>query len=270
MIKYDYHIHTNNSNDGKSTMEEYIQKAIEQGLDGLCVTDHWDIYDDIKESKLQTIDMEKYANEYNSIKEKYGNLLNLRFGIEIGLRPEIVGQVKELVSKYKFDFIIGSSHIVNRIDVGQNSKEFFKDNDVENGYRKYLEEVYRNIILFDEFDVYGHIDYIVRYSETDDKYMEYLVYEDLLDKILLELIKKGKGIEINTSGFRYGLNSPHPNYEILKRYKELNGEILTVGSDSHSTDYLCYKFDLIKNKLKEIGFNNITYYEGREAKFFKL
>ena len=266
MIKYDYHIHTNNSHDSEAIMEEYILKAIDMELEELCITDHYEIYSDIIGSKGQTINMEKYYEEFCNMKNKYQDKINLKFGIEIGLRPGLKDHIKELLNKYDFDFIIGSSHRVNKVSVGANAKKFFGDDDVNIGYSKYLEEVYENILMFDEFDVYGHIDYIVRYGDTEDKYLHYEKHKELIDKILKELIKRGKGIEVNTSGFKYGLGFPHPNYEILKKYKEFGGEILTVGSDAHSVKYLYSNFNEIEEKLREIGFKNITSFTKRKAK----
>ena len=48
----------------------------------------------------------------------------------------------------------------------------------------------------------------------------------------------GKGIELNTGGFKYGLGHPNPCEDIIKRYKELGGEIITLGSDAHKCESL--------------------------------
>jgi len=267
MIKCDYHLHTNHS-DGRSTMEEYILRALELKLEELCFTDHYEINADIEDSVFEDTDVDEYVNEFNHMKNKYGHLINLRLGIEIGFRPEVVEQVKELLSNYKFDFVIGACHVIDKQDIGWKPKVFLQKFGAENAHKIYLEQTYKMVVLFNEFDVWAHFDYIVRYCGNE--YLDYPEYSELIDKILLELIKKDKGIEVNTSGFNYGLDAPHPNYEILKRYKELGGKIITIGSDAHRLGHLSNKFDEIEQKLKEIGFEYITVYENRVPRFIRI
>ena len=105
MIYTDYHVHSTLSHDGISTMNEHIEKAISQGLKELCFTEHYDIYDGVK-SNLKTIDVENYNNEFLKLKEVYKDKINLKFGIEIGLQPDIEEIIKGMVKKYDFDFVI--------------------------------------------------------------------------------------------------------------------------------------------------------------------
>lgn len=135
---------------------------------------------------------------------------------------------------------------------------------------KYFKEVLQNIKIYDEFDVYGHIDYIVRYGGYPEKVIKYKDYQEILDEILITLIQRGKGIEINTSGFRYGLNAPHPNQEILARYKNLGGKMITIGSDAHKTEDMCADFDKATEILKEMGYKEYAVFEKRKSKMIQL
>jgi len=174
-------------------------------------------------------------------------------------------------NKYDFDFIIGSMHTLFQKDIYHFREEFFENNTKEEVYRLYFEEVLRSVKLFtDEFDVYGHLDFVMRYALEDDKSCHYADFRELLDQILRLLIQKGKGIEINTSGFRYGLGHMHPNTEIIKHYKELGGEIITVGSDAHHRKTLCSEFERAYAILKECGFSYITVFEKRKPRFVKI
>ena len=111
MFYSDYHVHSNLSHDGISSMEEHINFAISMGQKELCFTEHFDIYDGVKNTNLRTIDVANYENNYLYFKEKYKGKIKLKFGIEIGLQPDIKNIIKNLVSSFKFDYIIGSSHI---------------------------------------------------------------------------------------------------------------------------------------------------------------
>lgn len=140
---------------------------------------------------------------------------------------------------------------------------------------KYLNEVLKNINIYkEEFDVYGHIDYVIRYiiknyGNVMTK-IDYQEFRELLDEILLLIIRTNKGIEINTSGIRYGLGTPHPNIEILKRYKELGGKIITIGSDAHKKEDLASNFDVAYDMLESVYFNNVVIYHNRQPEFIKI
>ena len=270
MIQYDYHLHTINSHDGQSSMEEMLGQAIALGLKGICITEHLDFYDDMPKAYTRMLDLEHYANECKALREKYQSQIVLKFGIELTLVPKVKHRITEALEKYDFDFVIGSSHLVDDIDIGLDYGNFFQNHGDEYTYRRYLDSVYENILIFDDFDVYGHIDYIIRYGKDEPKYLDLAKYQEQIDKILLELIKRGKGIEVNTSGFKYGLGLPHPNYEILKRYKELGGEILTIGSDAHHTKHLALNFTEVRAKLIELGFTKYTIFEKRKPLHIEL
>ena len=118
--------------------------------------------------------------------------------------------------------------------------------------------------------MYGHLDYVVRYGPNKDADYSYAKYADLLDSILETLIEKGKGLELNTGGLRSGLRDVNPCAEVLKRYRELGGEILTVGSDSHSDSHISFEFEKACELLKECGFRYYTVFEKRSPEFRRL
>ena len=100
--------------------------------------------------------------------------------------------------------------------------------------------------------------------------MDYNEFKPITDKILKALIEKEKGIEINTSGFKYGLNHTHPQFPIVKRYKELGGKIITVGSDAHRPEQITFKFDVAYRMLKEAGFDEISLFREKKPIFVKI
>ena len=263
----DVHVHTTISHDGKSTILEYLDIAKSKGVDEITFTEHFDIYDGL-DTKLKTLDVDYYEKEY---KDKTKNSsIKTNFGIEIGLQPDIKDKISNMVNNHEFDFIIGSSHITCKKDMAMD-RSFFDGLTRYEAYLKYFKEVLENIKLYDkEFDVYGHLDYVVRYGGYSEKYISYEEFKDIIDEILINLINKGKGIEINTSGIRYGLNTTHPNIDILKRYKELGGTIITVGSDAHRIEDLAADFDLAYDMLESVGFDSVAIYHKRVPEFVKI
>ena len=131
---------------------------------------------------------------------------------------------------------------------------------------RYYEATLANIRAFDCFDVYGHIDYITRYI-PQDRLPEYHKEDfcGITDEILHELIARGKGIECNTAGFRHRTGEPNPNRDILSRYLQLGGTILTIGSDGHCPEHVALGFDHLPALLRACGISSYTVFEQRKA-----
>lgn len=262
----DCHVHTNISHDGVSSIKEYLEYAPTIGVDEITFTEHYDDYTGLN-TKLKTLDIKEYYNKY--LLHKENSKVKINFGIEIGLQPDLVEKTENIIKDYPFDFIIGSSHITCKKDMAMD-KSFFEGYSRKEAYLRYFKEVLENIKLYKQFDVYGHLDYVVRYGGYDNKKIEYSEFNEILDEILINLIKKDKGIELNTSGIRYGLSSPHPNIEILKRYKQLGGKIITIGSDAHKIEDLSKNFLETIEILENIGYKEIALYHNRVPDFIKI
>lgn len=270
-IKSDCHLHTSHSGDSKTPMEEMILQGISKGLTMMCFTEHNDFNFPITELDPEgkfECDAELYFKELKELQKKYADRIQLLFGIELGLQPSVINRNKVYVEAHNFDFIIGSSHLCNGID--PSCPEFYKGRSEEEAYREYFESIVENILSFSDFDVYGHLDYVVRYGPNADKEYSYVKYQDILDKILRLLIEKGKGLEVNTGGLKRGMRDLHPCTDIIKRYKSLGGEIITVGSDAHVPQYIGAYFERAEAVLKECGFTYYTVFEQRNPIYKKI
>lgn len=262
MIRSDFHMHSRFSTDGKSEMRDMIDSAVSKGLENICFTEHMDYDNPYDEGPgAFEVDTDSYFKKYKELSSAEKRI-NVFFGVELGLQPHIVEHYKQYVKEYPFDFIIGSSHVVKGKDPGSGGYyELFESE--EKAHRAYFEEELKCAELFDVYDIYGHLDYALRYGPTADKSFSYRKYSDILDEILKTVINKGKGIEINSAGFRKGMTGPNPAESILKRYRELGGEIITVGSDAHSTVEIAADFDRAINVLINCGFKYYTLFRKR-------
>lgn len=266
MIIADYHVHSNFSGDSQAPMEQMIERAIQFGLKRLCFTDHMD-YDYPHKGDISFVfDPEEYVSKLRLLKEQYAKQIEILTGIELGLQPQVTEYFKSLTKEYSFDFAIGSSHVVDYVD--PYFPLFWEHRTKEEGIRAYFQSIIDNCKLFkDYFNIYGHLDYIIRYvPTTDGKKADYSYtdYADLLDEVLKTIIECGKGIEVNTAGFKYGLGYAHPKVEVLKRYRELGGELITIGSDAHKPEHLCYDFHLVPPLLQSLGYQYYaTFVQGK-------
>jgi histidinol-phosphatase (PHP family) len=262
----DYHVHTEFSGDCSTPMEVIINRAAELGLKEVVFTDHVDFEYPNKDIDFE-VDFEKYTKVLEKLKTKYKGI-DILMGIEVGYQPYLNERINQLLSSYEFDFVICSIHISHGVEL--HNGELFKGRSQKEGYRAYFESLKYLIENFENFDVLGHLDYIVRYGDFQNKTIRYEDHKNILDEILSMIIKKGKGIELNTSGLRYNLNSMHPSREILKRYLELGGRIITIGSDAHVLKHLYADFDKAIVELKEIGYSEITTFKNRKPNFIKI
>lgn len=270
-ILADCHMHTHHSGDSDAPMEAMILRAMELGLKHICFTEHQDfdfIYEPDEPQDLFETDTDAYQKELLEMQAKYDGRLNIRFGVELGLQTHIAEQLNAYSSAYDFDFIIGSSHLCSRKDPYLNS--FFTGRDEQEAYHEYFLYIKDCISSCSGFDVYGHLDYVLRYGPTKNAGFRYQDYQEVIDGILRSLIERGKGIELNTSGYSYALGAPHPCREILLRYKELGGEILTIGSDAHDPSHIASDFHRAAALLTDCGFRHYCVFERRKPIFYPL
>ena len=266
-MRADVHMHCSFSNDSEARPEDMIEAAIEKGLSVICFTDHYD-KDNFDWGEEAIFDAEKYFKEMPLLREKYADRIDVRIGAELGFQPYLADYYREFTETYPMDFIIGSAHSVEGHDVA--TKLLFQNREDKEAYRAYFEEMLEDVKKIKSYDVLGHMDYMVRYSKFGVKSYSRDEYWDLIDEILKQVIADGKGIELNLSGIKYGLGFAHPHPEILKRYRELGGEIITVGSDGHIPEHIGYGFHLAEDILKESGFRFYTEFKSRKPTFVKI
>lgn len=262
----EFHCHTEFSGDCDTPITELIETAIAKKIDYLCITDHLDY--DFPGKTIFTLDLDDYVSTLRTMKERYADQIQLLLGIEFGLQPHLSAKLKAIADNYGFDYIIGSSHVAKGEDVFDPA--YFAKRGQYQSYLDYYQEMLENVTHCSDYCCYGHLDYVARYGDFDQKYVRYEDYHDLLDQILRTIIDSGKGIEINTSGYRFDPNNPHPNQEILRRYHQLGGEIIVFGSDSHVASTLTAHFDQAKDLAKAIGFRYQAIYINQNPQFYRL
>lgn len=267
IVTADMHMHSSFSFDCYAEPENMIQAAIEKKMRTIYFTDHFD--KDVIESGEECIfNLEKYFSILSSLKEKYYDRIDIRIGVELGLQSYLGEYYKKITEAWPFDFIIGSVHIIESSDPV--SGKLFENRTDEEAYRIAFLETLEDIRTCQEFDVLGHLDYVIRYGKFKEKEYSYKNFSQEIDEILRFLIEKGKGLEVNTGGVKYGLPFIHPHPEVLKRYRELGGEIVTVGADGHRPEQIANVFDRVPDLLKECGFRYYTEFKNRKPVFVPI
>lgn len=260
---FDYHLHSSVSFDSESSAKDMAQAAKNMGLREICFTDHCD-YNSDKEKKHYPIDIAEYNAAYDSLEIKG---LKIKRGFEFGLTDWNKPELKKMLDSRPFDFVIGSVHFVDGFD--PYDREYWIGKTEREAYLGYLERILECIKIHDSFDVLGHLTYVSRsvYNPTSNL-LEYHDYSEVCDEIFNTLIKKDKGIEINTSG-KNSLGVLIPSYDFVKRFRDLGGKIITVGSDAHSPARVGEHVKEAIALAKDV-FGYVCTFDNREPVFNKL
>ncbi len=258
----DCHMHTEFSTDCTIPMEQQIEQAIKLGIPHICLTDHYDM--DFPTGEFQ-LDTDAYMKKIRQMQETYQGQISVGFGVELGLQESLEDRIREYTRSYPFDYVIGSMHLLDGYDPYHG--EIFQLYGTEETFRRYFQATAEMLKKDMDIDTLAHMDYVVRYG--DYTRYSYRAYGDEIDTILRRLIEKGIALEVNTGGQRK-TPYPNPHPDVLKRYRELGGERITVGSDSHFPEHVGYAFCEIQEVLKNSGFSYYTVYKQREPRFIKI
>ena len=260
---FDFHIHSSVSFDSDTPAKAIATAAAGAGMREICFTDHWD-YLPSPEDSHDIFSLDDYHAAYDNLKI---DGLTIRRGIEIGLNTWNADLCHAILEQNDFDFVIGSVHYADGHD--PYFKEYWEGKTVEQAYMRYLETVLECIRLHKDVDVLGHLTYVCK--SPNNPFHAPLPYgecRELADEILREVIRKGKGIEINTSGIDKGVDLI-PSMDYVKRFKELGGEIITVGSDAHDDIRVGQHCSETIALLKDI-FGYVCTFEKRKPVFHRL
>ena len=276
----DYHIHSEFSDDSQTPMELQIDRAIALGLDEICFTDHvdygikkdWDEPGEIlwrNGEPMANVDYPRYFEKLNRMRCVYDGKIVIRAGLEFGIQSHTVDRFESLFEKYRnqLDFVLLSMHQVS-------DREFWTQ-DYQRGKTqaeynlRYYEEILKVMQTFHDYSVLAHLDLLSRYDEQGVYPFHHV--KDIVAEILTLAIGNGKGIELNTSSWHYGLPDTQPSRAILRLYRNLGGTVITFGSDAHMPNYVADHLAEARTILRdEIGFKEFCTFEKMQPVFHSL
>ncbi|MBU5265492.1 histidinol-phosphatase HisJ family protein [Virgibacillus proomii] len=261
---FDYHLHSDFSADCDTPMEKTVETAIKLGLKEICFTEHID--EDYPDPTIDfMLDLPAYDKKIKAMQSNYKDRIKIRKGLEIGVQPHLLNNCQKIIDAEQFDFVICSMHTTGKKAL--HSGDFFTERTIDEAYLQYYEELLYCITYFKGFQVLGHLDLVRRYTKGKEVKKD---FHDVMEQIFKTIIPDEKGIEVNTSGFRYGLSSAMPSADILKLYKQCGGEIITVGSDSHTASTVGKGIQETMELLNRIGFKYVTTFENKQPIFHRI
>lgn len=245
IMTVDSHVHTRFSCDSEAEMSNYITTAKEKGIDFICFTEHVDFNQ--CDDGYRYYNAAKYWEAFHKYKENSG-LVEITAGIEFS-EPHLYSEELTSLSKYSYDFIIGSIHWVGSLFPERKTREQYSAKEF---FTMYWNEML-GMVKQGGFDCVGHIDFPKRY------YGELYYNEKSIREIFKYLVEKEIVIEINTSSLRKGLSETMPGREILELYKENGGQYVTIGSDAHLSKDLGEGIAAAKTLIREFGMKEVVY-----------
>jgi len=252
---FDTHIHTCFSPDSQMTIERAIQKA--QKLDiGITITEHLDCAHHEPEDFI--FDVDKYFHTYG--KYRCDKIL---LGVEIGMCPDCLTDNRQIIENYSFDYVIGSIHIVDKIDIYY--EPFYCSRTKREAYNQYFDAILQCLQTYDFIDSLGHIDYIARHARYEHPELYYEEFYDRIDAILTFLAEKQKALEINTRRLD-SKTTIQALLPIYKRFYEVGGRWVTIGSDAHKPDDIGKRLDVAR-EIADLCKLKVVHFEQRKVQY---
>lgn len=238
----DYHIHSTYSVDGTSSPRSYVCLAEENLIDEIGFSEHVDL--DPNLGGYQYLDSPAYIGTLEEVRRETSVLI--RCGVEVSYQHYLEKPIKEYLSEIECDFVVGSIHEIDGKPMDHTFLEHFSP-------QEYFKEV-ENLIASGICDIVGHLEYFKRwggrYSSTS--------FENDITSVLQKTIEKNLVLEVNTSGLRHPAQDTYPSFEVIKLYKELGGELISLGSDAHTAGDLAFQFPHVIERLKKEGFSTVA------------
>ena len=263
----DYHTHSTISPDAKGPMEDTCRAALEKGLSEIVFTDHFECRAPGQKGFFFDLPyLEGYFKELSRCRALFDGRLVIKSGIEMGQANVNPQMEKDVMDAFSFDYIIGSVHKLDNIDLGNMTYTPESVDGICRENLRYLMQLSKT----GTFDCMGHVDLVKRYAAKQGMAVDLMHYREELEEIFRTLIGRGKGIEINTSGLRQEAREALPSLSILKLYRSLGGEILTVGSDAHIGKDVAAGFNTARELALEAGFTRLALYRNNTPSFYSI
>lgn len=266
----DHHTHTASfSFDGRQTVAELLQAVRDRGLDGVCLTEHYEKDVSYIAGQEAIFDLDDYYHFCRSIKGSSGPADPVfLYGIELGYLPHLDEYYARLAMRYPFDAIIMSLHILDGEDPYTDKQIYRRGR--KKVYGRYLEQLTEMIGSCPDFDILGHFEYISRYTDWPDCKITWQEQPDRFDALFRAVIDAGKTLELNTATIRLFQKSGYagadawPDPKLFRRYLELGGSQICLGSDAHDASGVGSLLPESREWLKSLGFRYLTHYAGRQ------
>ena len=269
MYYCDSHTHTKYSFDSSSDIRANCEAAIAAGLSELIITDHFECNFE-KDGVFEEYEADKAYEEVTAVKKEYEGRLRVTYGVELGQATQDLPKAEKLLGSYPFEFVIGSLHNLDGVpDFYFINYKDMPDSMIARLWERYLDEI-EAIIDYGRFNTLAHLTYPLRYMAVSGKRFDISFTYPRIDGIFKKIIEKEIALEANTSGLRKPIGETAPDMTLVKRYLDLGGKYITVGSDAHRTEDIGAGLKETYARLISIGLENITVFRDGRPELIRI
>jgi histidinol-phosphatase (PHP family) len=260
-LPLDAHLHTNLSPDSDVVIDVYAAAALERGIAELAITDHVDF-----EPGAAAFGYATFADRERVVRqaaERWGPQgVAIRFGVELTYDRTWEADIREHLVRHAYDFTIGSVHerLVSPYSRAQ-VKRWVEGRSLREIVAPSFDEV-AAAARSGLFDAIGHLDVVKRYLHPHVSADQLAAASELYEPILAALVDSGTALEINTSGLRHAVGETYPTAAIVRRFRELGGRAVTVGSDAHRAEHFGWALGDGYQYAIDAGFEALTFRRG--------
>lgn len=278
-ILVDCHTHTAFSFDSTTPLEQMCRQALRLGISVYAVTDHCDHCADTADQEPTCLEFDK-SRAWEDTEEAFLGVsawkeahpdfpVKVLNGIELGQSLQDLPVAEQILAR-PYDMVIGSLHSISGHPdfYYLNYREMSKV-EIDRLLSAYFKEMLRTVV-WGKFDTLAHITYPFRYLVEQGVPFSLSSFDDQIDEVLRALAQSGKALEVNTSGLRQKIGQTLPPEKYLKRFRELGGEFVTIGSDAHRVEDVGSGIKEGYHILQKAGFSKLTYFEKRRPVLIKL
>lgn len=270
-MRADSHLHSAFSTDGVSEMEELVRAGIAQGFSCMIFTEHKDIGMPKEEGEedydFSALDTDAYFRRGRELREKYAGQIKIGLGVEAGMLAERMPVIDAFVRSAGFDEIIASQHLILGHDCYWT--KYYAHLSPQEAAHRWIGDIYRNLSAMPEYDILAHPDYLLRYAGQEED-RRYALYSDSYAPVLRMLAENGKALEVNIGSLRRGGCITGFYQDILRHYRDLGGELVSIGTDAHSAEGYGTGFEMAEEMLRICGFRFYAYFVNRAPETVKL
>jgi len=257
----DYQVHSVRSHDGRATIMEQCERAVQIGLDEIGFSEHKDF--DPADPVVNYFDYDAYIREIETARRRFEGQLKIKAGVEIDYQSWFEADIAKYLDEHAFDFVIGSVHYVGRAMIM--TPEYNRTRDARRAYEDYFAAV-SDSVKCGLFDIVGHLEYANRRGIAAWGLYHTEPYRESLVRLLIEMVRSSCVFEINTAGLHQNLGLTYPCRDTVMLYAECGGTLLSIGSDAHHPDQVAYGYSQAAHMAISAGLTQICTWRNRERR----
>jgi histidinol-phosphatase (PHP family) len=265
LIPFDYHMHSTYSCDCRTSMTDMCAEALRKNIPEIAFTEH---FDRKREGMcFDRYDADAFFRAIEAARTQFGPQgLTIKAGVEVGEIHLYRAEVNAILDSHPYDLVLGSLHWASGENIFE--RPYFQKRDARAAARDYFTEL-AEMVDGGGFNIMSHMDVLKRTGYgMYNNHFDITEWEEYVRPVLAACIRRGIAPEINTSALRMSVNQTHPTLEAIRWYKEMGGELLSIGSDSHNPTHLGTGLDKAIQIAKEAGFTQLTRFAARKVESF--